>query len=107
MGLSLAIQKRRNQHFAPIGKAVAKFREKATEADLLWMGFELMKLGHLTCEIVHQKPEPAEPTAAKIGSDEKIEVLAARFERGENLYHEADSLLISDDQQSTEGDERW
>lgn len=100
-------QQKRNQTLLELTHQVVQFREGASESDLLWLGFELMKLGHLTCEIVHRKPEPVEPTEAKIGSEDKIDVMAERFERGEGLYHSEDCVLISDDQQPTENDERW
>jgi hypothetical protein len=42
------------------------------------------------------KPKPAElATAANPGSAEKIEILRARVERGENLWHESDRTDFS------------
>lgn len=100
-------QEKRMKALLELSHLVVQFREGASESDLLWLGLELFKLGHSTCEIVHRKPDPVEPTAAKIGSDDKIAVMSERFERGESLYHESDCILISDDQQPTDGDERW
>jgi hypothetical protein len=34
---------------------------------------------------------PAVPTSASSGSDEKVEVMAGRAERGERLFHPADA----------------
>lgn len=100
-------RKTKNQVLIEIMRLVNDYLPSASESDLQWLSQKLFTLSATTGDRSHDKPMPATPTDSKVGSEDKIQEMAARFARGENLYHSEDCILISDNQQSTEGDERW
>ena len=46
-------------------------------------------------EKYRDRPRPAHPTAARPGSEAKIDMMAGRYERGEHLYHPHDAGDLS------------
>lgn len=46
--------------------------------------------------LIQYKRTPSQPTKARPGSEEKVRVLVARAERGEDLWHPDDESLLAE-----------
>lgn len=73
-----------------MSRAVIPYQRSATGRKPGWVGSHVARRG----DPLADPPLAAEPTAASPGSREKIEVMRARAERGEAVFHPQDARVI-------------